>query len=1214
MFPGGFSGIAHRPGNPYGRRVWDAVVLNPLPPPTLQDGSSPARPQLIGSSDDDDDEKLGDENDEDLQIDEARSTPASANRQTNRAGLRQEHVSPQVPVEAQGSGQEVGRETGPSSIAERSYFAPVVGEQSAPLIDLSTVQHQAAQGVKHLWRVFPWEVTTRNPPQFDGNLAQGFCDLALAGCSLGRAKQLVEDQIDKRVAASPESPNHLVLDDVLNASASFVDKRVEKANNPAPAFREQSSRGNSTVGAHLPSPLRHTSALSPSGSFPPSAEESHSRPLRPSTPGTERFVLPTHHEPGLSMLTNRTQHSLADNQPRTETPQPSQQLAEQPGGTNTTRPERCDREAQPEPNPDPVPKPGVVMATIVELVDAPQSDPTSDSPRVGVGTRDVTSDAQQVLEDTITYSITELESLLRGRLKEIQEDREYFTKLRLGRARKAHHLPDDSQTGDSATDFISGPSLVPTQFQQQAFPWPNAEPIQTRGPIKPGGPKVMVQKTQEVFPQGSKGVRSVMNNPVNSYATDAKPVPPYTSYVSLKQNVLAENRRTLMIYPYFDDYQDEDVSKKSLWDELRSRYNIVADELRRRRLLQAEQSWQLRSYAEKFLQDFGCPMKDILRYFLLPTSELIQTLTSELQPHEAKYLQERREESCKEEFDRERKRWRKVLNGLEESLPAKIAFAAVFCPAWLTVFGFSFWHIARRTSAAQQPAIKTSSQPESNRKSSEFAYRDLACRVCHVHNCPFHGAILEQPDLSDHSDSDEETESEAESFQHITKDPSDSKSRTSRRSSVSSVDSLVNYKRLVNAQPRKHTGDDEAVQPIRRDAKYWGTRSKTHIMEKRPPFFPCSHRGSCSDAKCSCFKNGVTCEKTCACAASCKRRYRGCICAQEGLICKENKKCDCWNLNRECDPDLCASCGASEVLDPVNRHNDAAIRGKCTNVNIQRNVPKRTLLGESEVQGFGLYMGEKVNHGDYIGEYKGEIVMKEEGSRRGAVYQHLKTNYLFDLNRAQEVDSTRAGNKLRFINNSAKSPNCMPKVLLCNTVVRIGMFAIKDIKAGEELFFNYNYPIDVTKHFWEKGETKPSGTAYAVKSKKGVKQKARIADSELSSDSEISMGKARKAGPRQKAMAGRSRLGQSAVKGSSTINRLTWATSGKRPRQGVSEKQKTWAELNEYLDDGDAVERDDSDESEVELEDEESSEDGLEEYSESSEETRPRKKGRTKRF
>lgn len=70
------------------------------------------------------------------------------------------------------------------------------------------------------------------------------------------------------------------------------------------------------------------------------------------------------------------------------------------------------------------------MATIVELVDAPQSDPTSDSPRVGVGTRDVTSDAQQVLEDTITYSITELESLLRGRLKEIQEDREYFTKVR----------------------------------------------------------------------------------------------------------------------------------------------------------------------------------------------------------------------------------------------------------------------------------------------------------------------------------------------------------------------------------------------------------------------------------------------------------------------------------------------------------------------------------------------------------------------------------------------------------------------------------------------------------------------------------------------------------------------------------------------------------------------------------------------------------------
>lgn len=514
----------------------------------------------------------------------------------------------------------------------------------------------------------------------------------------------------------------------------------------------------------------------------------------------------------------------------------------------------------------------------------------------------------------------------------------------------------------------------------------------------------MIQKSQEVFSPNHKGVRSVLHNSVDSYATNARPVPPYTSYVSLKQNILAENHKTLMIYPYFDDYQDEDVSKKSLWDELRSRYNIVADELRRRRLLQAEQSWQLRSYAEKFLHDFGCPMQAILLYFLESPDELIEILTHEVKPHEAKYLQERREESCREEFNRERKRWRVILDKLREPLPPKIAFAAVFCPAWLTVFGFSFWHIVRRTHWAQPQTYAAFSQPKNREGSSKFDYRELACRVCHVHNCPFHGAILEQTELSDHPDTDE-PESDDEGTQQIARTSNDPNKNSSRRSSVSSADSLVNYKRLVNAQPRQHPEDDGTVQPLRRDAKFWTSRSRTHIMERRPPFFPCSHKGSCSDAKCSCFKNGITCEKTCACAASCKRRYRGCTCAQEGIVCWDSKRCDCWNLNRECDPDLCASCGAAEVLDPVNRHNEAAIRGKCCNVNMQRNVPKRTLLGESEVQGFGLYMGEKANTGDYIGEYKGEVVMKEEGSRRGAVYQHLRTNYLFNLNRGKCLSS-----------------------------------------------------------------------------------------------------------------------------------------------------------------------------------------------------------------
>jgi SET domain-containing protein len=76
------------------------------------------------------------------------------------------------------------------------------------------------------------------------------------------------------------------------------------------------------------------------------------------------------------------------------------------------------------------------------------------------------------------------------------------------------------------------------------------------------------------------------------------------------------------------------------------------------------------------------------------------------------------------------------------------------------------------------------------------------------------------------------------------------------------------------------------------------------------------------------------------------------------------------------------------------------------------------------------------------------------------------------------------GNKLRFINNADdKYTNCCPKNLLCNTVFRIALFATTDIKAGIELYFNYNYPKEKTAQFKQ-----PNAKVVAVKQ---VKQKAK---------------------------------------------------------------------------------------------------------------------------
>ena len=82
------------------------------------------------------------------------------------------------------------------------------------------------------------------------------------------------------------------------------------------------------------------------------------------------------------------------------------------------------------------------------------------------------------------------------------------------------------------------------------------------------------------------------------------------------------------------------------------------------------------------------------------------------------------------------------------------------------------------------------------------------------------------------------------------------------------------------------------------------------------------------------------------------------------------------------------------------------------------------------------------------------MIPQDEAEIRGRTYDEKNQTYLFDLTSDCAIDALRKGNKTRFINHSV-NPNIAPKILVVNGDFRIGFFALHDIPAQAELFFDY---------------------------------------------------------------------------------------------------------------------------------------------------------------
>jgi uncharacterized protein len=109
---------------------------------------------------------------------------------------------------------------------------------------------------------------------------------------------------------------------------------------------------------------------------------------------------------------------------------------------------------------------------------------------------------------------------------------------------------------------------------------------------------------------------------------------------------------------------------------------------------------------------------------------------------------------------------------------------------------------------------------------------------------------------------------------------------------------------------------------------------------------------------------------------------------------------------------------------------------------------------ESPIHGMGGFAKTNVPKGTRIIEYAGQKITKSESVRRCS-----ENNWcIFALDEQFDLDGAVGWNPARFINHSC-SPNCEAEFIDGH----IWIIAIRDIKNGEELTFNYGYDFESYK-------------------------------------------------------------------------------------------------------------------------------------------------------
>lgn len=131
-------------------------------------------------------------------------------------------------------------------------------------------------------------------------------------------------------------------------------------------------------------------------------------------------------------------------------------------------------------------------------------------------------------------------------------------------------------------------------------------------------------------------------------------------------------------------------------------------------------------------------------------------------------------------------------------------------------------------------------------------------------------------------------------------------------------------------------------------------------------------------------------------------------------------------------------------------------KARCRNKRFQLLQSANVALVDTPGKGRGLRAQERIEAGEFIIEYVGEVIGERQFRRRMRDADDDSHFYVMKLGAREYIDAGQRGGLARFINHSC-DPNCATQTWDVAGEQRIGIFSHRAIEKGEEVTYDYQW-------------------------------------------------------------------------------------------------------------------------------------------------------------